>query len=461
MAEFNGTSWAKYTVDDGMAAAQVGNIMAVYADSKGNVWIGTMYGGINKFKIPADKTCTTLQFQAGWNLFSTPVSLDSARVGFNFQSLIDKGSLVKIQDELGNAFEYRGIFGGWDDSEMKLIRPYEGFKINVNKNDSVQFCGTPVSYPYPVCLDEGWNFMGYPQSIVANAQEVAQELIDHGTLVKVQDETGRSIENLGTYGGWTNFIGNFVPGEGYKIKLSSRDTLWIYEGYQKATFVAPSRVQPRHFKSEYYGNGVDHMNFNIVDLPTGLLNAGDELAVFDGTVCVGALTLLPQDLNSGVVAVTVSAADNYGMPGFGEGNMYSLRLWQEKSQSEQTLHPDILSGPGVFVKHESAILSLKNFNGLEKGNIGSESVNCYPNPFNTELIVEANFLSDRTVSVQVINQLGQHVNFLVNKQRVSAGIYRWAWKGDNGSGQKAEPGVYYIRISADDNTVVHKVVLTK
>lgn len=461
LVRYDGNTWTKYTENDGLAAASQGNIYSVYADTRGNVWVGTYRGGISKFEIPSDEICGTLQLDAGWNLFSVPFNLDSARVGYNFQPLIDNGSLVKIQDELGNAFEDQGIFGGWDDSEMKLIRPFDGFKINVSRDDSVQFCGTPVTYPYPIYLYEGWNIMGYPQTVDADADEVMAQLIDHGTLLKVQDETGNSIEDLGIFGGWFNFIGNFSPGEGYKVKMNTNDTLWIYDTYTKSTVVAQPKVLAEHFTTELTGNGVDHMNLNIVDLPLNVLNAGDELAIYDGSLCVGAVSLLPHNLESGVVSIAVSAADMLGMPGFGEGNAYNLRLWKADKDMEIELNPDILKGPAVFVKHESAVLSLKNFTGLEEGLFNEESVNCYPNPFREELIVEANFASEKNVEIQIFNQTGQIVNYLVPKQEVNAGLHRWTWKGDNRSGQKVKPGVYYLRFHAGERVLVQKIVLTR
>jgi hypothetical protein len=44
-----------------------------------------------------------------------------------------------------------------------------------------------------------------------------QPLIDRKTLVKVQDETGKSIDDYGIFGGWTNNIGTFKPGEMQRI----------------------------------------------------------------------------------------------------------------------------------------------------------------------------------------------------------------------------------------------------
>ena len=259
------------TGDDDFASTITGlnDETTYYARAYATNSLGTGYGEELIFTTEKLIICNPIVFQPGWNLFSTPVILDKDSVGFNFQSLIDNGSLVKIQDEAGNAFEDLGVFGdgGWDDSQIKPIRPYDGFKIKVSKYDSIQFTGNRFTYPYPIYLNEGWNIIGYPQEMAVSAQEVIQQIIDRGTLVKVQDETGSAIEDLGVFGGWINFIGNFYPGEGYKVKVSARDTLWIYDTYAKSTVIARTKVQPVHFKPDYYGNGVDHMNLNLVDLP--------------------------------------------------------------------------------------------------------------------------------------------------------------------------------------------------
>ena len=73
-------------------------------------------------------------------------------------------------------------------------------------------------------------------------------------------------------------IGNFQPGEGYKVKVAESDTLWIYESYPKSIASVSSSIQTQHFKTGISGNGTDHMNFNLVNVSGDFLNDGDELA---------------------------------------------------------------------------------------------------------------------------------------------------------------------------------------
>jgi rhodanese-related sulfurtransferase len=167
---------------------------------------------------------------SGWNIFSLNINPAVSEIKDLFQPLITDGSLVKIQDKTGNALEDLGMFGGWTNN-IGNIRLTEGYKIKVTRNCQIVITGTPPTLPMQIPLNQGWNIIGFPLKAGFDGKEVVQQLIDRGTLIKVQDELGNSIEDLGFFGGWTNNIGNFTPGEGYKIKVSVTDILIIYSAY--------------------------------------------------------------------------------------------------------------------------------------------------------------------------------------------------------------------------------------
>ncbi|WP_372947623.1 M6 family metalloprotease domain-containing protein [Mariniphaga sp.] len=404
-----------------------------------------------------------LHFNSGWNLFSAPVHSKTSDMKTLFQPLIDNTSLVKIQDEQGNAMEDWGFLGGWKNL-IGNIQTTEGYKIRVTFDETLEVNGEPVEYPFAIPLSSGWNIMGYPKTTPFDAMEILQPLINKGALQKVQDEAGNAIENWGFLGGWKNLIGEFVPGEGYKIKLAVADTVWIQESYPKSVASLPQEVATSHFRPKYENNGLDHMNLNISELPISLLQSGDELAVFDGNICVGAVTLLPLHLNSGTVSVPASAADDFGMPGFTEGNEFTLKLWSTKQQQEFELEPEILKGPGFFIKHESSFLSLGKYatTKLDVELLSAKTeVNYYPNPFSDDITIEINLAEDAEVQIEVLNQLGQRIQMVTNKLLLQNGRNKFSWDGINYANQQVSSGIYYLRIVLANEIIIKKLIYSK
>src|SRR5690606_27559229 len=122
-----------------------------------------------------------------------------------------------------------------------------------------------------------------------------------------------------------------------KIKLSSASNIAIQAAYPKSSNIQPKTTPTVYFKTAFWGNGMDHMNINIGHLSEPFFNPGDELAVFDGNICVGALTLMPHHFSNQAVSIVVSSADEFGMPGFREGNPFSLKLWSSAQNKEFVL----------------------------------------------------------------------------------------------------------------------------
>jgi hypothetical protein len=410
-----------------------------------------------------EKICTTIAVKQGWNIFSAnsiPVTDNMEQL---FQPFITRNSLAKIQDQTGSSLENWGIFGGWKNNIKKIV-PSEGYKIKVNSEDIIEICGKPVSYPYPIPLNAGWNIMGFPQTFPVDGMEVIQQLIDSGKLIKVQDETGKSIEDWGIFGGWKNGIGDFEPGKGYSIKVKDEVTLWIYGNYEKSSTIKPEMLAATHFKTAFEGNGLDHMNINLVNLPVHIFRAGDELAVFDGEICVGAVKISPNNIISRSISIPASSKDNQGMPGFNEGNQITLKYHDFGRNEEIALQPEFVSGSSTFKRNESTVVSLEKFTVTGNGQISTFSENeirCYPNPFNDRVNIEINLSKDAQVQVEIVNQLGQRVKFILTEQLLNSGLHNISWEGRNANSQPVPQGIYHVRVMIDGEVVNRKIVLAK
>jgi hypothetical protein len=108
-----------------------------------------------------------------------------------------------------------------------------------------------------------------------------------------------------------------------------------------------------HFSKVWTGNGVDHMNFYVLSAELDGVNmeAGDEIAVFDGEYCVGFGTLI-QELTGGAYMTFVASKNDAtppGINGFTVGHNISYRIWDSSEAKEITkVEVTYVSGDGVF-----------------------------------------------------------------------------------------------------------------
>jgi hypothetical protein len=401
-----------------------------------------------------------IRFTNGWNIKSSNLLPTNSDIESIFQLLISNSSLVKIQDEEGSSLEK--INGNWNNN-IGDIALTEGYKVKVNVNDSIEIYGAPVDLPYAIPLTTGWNIIGYPQTKSFDGLDVVQELIARGTLIKVQDEAGNSIEKLS--GNWINHIGSLTAGEGYKIKVNSSDTLWISDNYPKSATLQIKRVTATHFIPEYKGNGTDHMNIYLLNTDESGMEYGDEIGIFDGNICVGSAKINLHHskfkIQHSAVSIPVSAADgNDSKNGYIAGNTITVKLYRNGTEYPLTIEPQNNEKPvyakgGTLLAKVGLATSMDNLTTYE----GAE-IKCYPNPFNNEMTIEINLEAESEIELEILNQLSQRVKFVKPKQMLTQGIHKLLWNGKNSENQAISPGIYHLRIRINSVVYYRKIILT-
>jgi hypothetical protein len=284
------------------------------------------------------------------------------------------------------------------------------------------------------------------------------------------DESGKVIEDWGSFGGWQNTIGTLKPSEGYNVNVSSACTLIINETGSKSEEIQPELIASTHFIPAYKGNGTDHMNINLVNLAESGIEDGDEIGIFDGGVCVGSAKISNQPaiaigaliVNRNSISIPVSATDAVeGKNGYTKGNPITLKLFRNGKEYPLTIQP-LNQSKTVFEKGNSLFAQVDIATGLE-GLTTSETakINCYPNPFSDVVTVEINLAADAQVQVEVMNQLGQPVKTITTKKQLTSGVNRLTWNGRNSGNGEVAPGIYHVRIEIDDSVIHRKIVLSK
>ena len=390
---------------------------------------------------------------AGWNIISANVVPDNWNIKDIFQPFIDSGNLKKVMDEAGKTIENLGMFGGWKNNIGNLTAT-EGYKVNMKTDTIISLEGTLVTLPLDIPLMAGWNIISYPCTTLQDGKSLVQSLIDAGKIIKVMDESGKTMENFGMFGGWKNNIGNFVPGKGYKINVTSDCTLTFPANATKAAAYVPEVLASTHFTNVFEGNGTDHMNVSLVDLQPSGLHAGDEIGLFDGKYCVGSATIGIEQLKSGSISIPTSANEGNGasVNGFSVGNTIGLQLY--RGNQSYTLSVKTLSGAKSFEKNGSVFIKV-SANGLPivQTDNGPDQFRCYPNPFKDELTIEIRNYQETDVEVAIYNLLGQKIKSLYKGS--NKGEMTLKWNGTNDSGHKVVQGVYLCKM----NGQVQKIVL--
>jgi hypothetical protein len=371
----------------------------------------------------------TISLKSGYNLVSTVVTPEDPCVSVVTKPLCDSGTLIKMQDEAGNSYEY------WENSwvnNLGSIQNTKGYQIRVANDCQLEVSGRPVTLPLDLQLKTGWNMISFPYQSAVSAQTVIQSLINENKLVKLQDETGRSIENWGMFGGWQNSIGNLTPGKAYKIKLNSDATLVIQQSYPKSVVLQPELEATNYFTTSVEGNGVDHMNINLIDIRESGIVPGDELAAFDGDICVGALKISDYHVTNGYASIAASySTDEKIQNGFKVGSPIRIKIWKSTSNEVSTIQAEVIKGELTYEKNASVLVKVVS---LSTGVVSIENtveIDVYPNPGKGLITVSFSQIPDKEGRIDILDLSGRkitsrQISYITeefNLENQSAGLY--------------------------------------
>jgi hypothetical protein len=243
-----------------------------------------------------------------------------------------------------------------------------------------------------------------------DAMSIIQSLIDQNKLIKVQDESGNSIEDWGVYGGWKNGIGNFLPGKAYKVKMSSDAVLTLKENYTKGVTIQPIVEKTTYFESDVVGNGSDHMNINITGMSKSGISSGDELAAFDGDICVGTLKVTENHILNGIASLIVSnSSDSKQQDGFKAGHEIKVYAWNHTTGDESLVSVEAITGQLVYEKNASILIRTKAQTTSVNALTDLVKVDVFPNPSVGRITVRFAQLPDAGSRIDILDLSGRKI----------------------------------------------------
>jgi len=165
----------------------------------------------------ATLVCQNIHLNEGWNIISTYIAYTYPivdAIGL-FENILD--NFIISKSNTGAVYLPEWLMIPHDVNNM------EGYFVKMSEADTLIHCGNQIMpETYPITLSEGWNIMSYlrdtPQDAIIILNDIAEEIII------VKDSYGMAYLPSWNYNG----IGNFEPGKGYQIKMSSEQTL-IYD----------------------------------------------------------------------------------------------------------------------------------------------------------------------------------------------------------------------------------------
>jgi hypothetical protein len=173
------------------------------------------------------------------------------------------------------------------------------------------------------------------------------------------------------------------------------------------------------------------MNINIVDLIESSFQVGDEIAVFDGDICVGAVKLSEIDFNNNALSIPASASEFSRDNGFVEGNNIELKAWENESNKESKLIPMVNEGKMLFNKQASVFASFKGQTTSTEDLFNNLQIVMYPNPASSNVTIRFSVLPEEGTKILILDMMGrevfakvvQNTSETINIQELQSGMY--------------------------------------
>ena len=203
-------------------------------------------------------------------------------------------------------------------------------------------------------------------------------------------------------------------------------------------------------------------NATIDGMPIG---AGDEIAVFDDTLCVGSVVFSGTFNATITVWMEVALPGGTILPGAKNGNPMTFKIWQQSSNSQLMGSPAYSVGTGTLGEPLTVVSLLVQPVSVEvevetKSDLRYHLNQNYPNPFNSQTRISFEIPAAVPVVLKIYNSLGQEIKTLVN-EFMAVGYHSMVWDGRDIRGEIVPSSMYYYEIMAGDFVETRRMTFLK
>ena len=384
------------------------------------------------------------------------ISFDNITENRDAESLFSGLSGLRIvMDDVGNHY-----IPEYNINTLDKIQSAKGYMVySTRENEHLYYSGSPLN-PEEVKVElnaSQMHLIGYPYHEPFSAEKVF-ETIQESVIIVKSDEGKYWIPELNL-----STLDFMCLGEAYQVYLKE-DVTFMFPNLSSSMSKQMDRnnikfeSEPQHF--EYVETGLPQTI--VITGSDEPLNTGDEIALFDGDLCVGATVF---EGSFPLVLTAWEGSEELGLIGFKVGNPMTWKIWKNDDNSEKDLTVKYQSQTnGKFERSAMTQVKLSQMNsGVVSSNLFPKEFALnqnYPNPFNPQTTIQYQLPKTSNVDLSIYNTVGQKIVTLADGQQ-SAGRYEVVWNGENDKGVRVESGLYLVRLNTGKNSYLRKIMMIK
>lgn len=229
-----------------------------------------------------------------------------------------------------------------------------------------------------------------------------------------------------------------------------------YRNEQNMILAGNTRINS-HFPLAYTGNGVDHMNINLVLLDKAGIRIGDEIGVFDGDLCAGVAIIEDKHIKDNSISIPASANDRIESSpnGYTPGNKIILKLY--RNETVYILYFITVNNSKDIFEKGGSMFALIDFSKsiTTSSFLKQTEINLYPNPFNQTIKIEIFLSQPQKLVCEIFDVNGNQVrNLNPLDAEWDDSLIELTWDGKNNIGQRVAYGIYFCRT----NQTITKII---
>ena len=383
-------------------------------------------------------SCQTIEFPAGWFMYSTYIESENTDLVIVLEELDD--NIIIVKNNNGEAY-----LPEWNYNGIGNQINGQGYSIKLYNAETIDICGTYLLPELnPIGLDAGWNTIAYLRSGPANIQMVMESIIESDNLIIIKDYNGNPYLPEWNYNG----IGDMMPGQGYHLKVSQSDTLHYIsniEEYRSASLPIITNNLKHYKKVVPTGNNM-HIIFPNKSWTTQAF-AIKEMAAFNKEgILVGSTSFTNENT---VLTLWGNDETTSSVDGLNVKESISFKLWNGKEELDFEIL-DWTEG-----SNEYSVNAINIVGTVKIGEEGNQLFDAQPNPSNTVTTISFFIAEKGNVKISVYNVLGELVKGVVNSENTKG------YHSIKMNVSHLKPGSYYYTMETNNFKKSKQLVIIK